>query len=74
MAEADEELDTPFIATSDWGYLRLRRSDYSNAELLAWVHRIQGQDWYNAFVFFKHKDQEHGPSLAQRLLELAASP
>jgi uncharacterized protein YecE (DUF72 family) len=74
LAEADDDLDTPFIATADWGYLRLRRSDYSDAELLAWVHRIQGQDWHDAFVFFKHEDQGHGPRLAQRFLELAATP
>jgi uncharacterized protein YecE (DUF72 family) len=74
LAEADDDLDTPFIATADWGYLRLRRSDYSDAELLAWVRRIQGQDWHDGFVFFKHEDQGHGPRLAQRFLELAAPP
>lgn len=74
LAEVDDELDTPFIATTDWGYLRLRRSDYSDAELQAWVHRIRGQDWHDAFVFFKHEDQGHGPRLAQRFLELAGPP
>jgi uncharacterized protein YecE (DUF72 family) len=71
LAEAEDDLEVPFVATADWGYLRLRRPDYSAAELKAWVKRVQGQDWRDVFVFFKHEDEGKGPRLAKRFLELA---
>jgi uncharacterized protein YecE (DUF72 family) len=60
------------VATADWGYLRLRRPDYGDAELKAWVKRVQEQPWRAAFVFFKHEDAGTGPRMAKRFLELAA--
>ena len=53
VADAEGDLKVPFAATADWGYLRLRRPDYSDAELKTWVKRVQEQDWRSAFVFFK---------------------
>ena len=35
----------PIVPTADWGYLRLRRCDYTPAELAPWVDRIRGQPW-----------------------------
>jgi uncharacterized protein YecE (DUF72 family) len=72
IADADDHLEVPFVATTDWGYLRLRRPDYGDAELKEWVERVQGQDWRDAFVFFKHEDAGKGPQLAKRYKELAA--
>lgn len=72
IAEAEGDLEVPCVATADWGYLRLRRPDYGEAELRAWVARLRQQDWQDAFVFFKHEEAGRGPQLAQRLLELAA--
>ena len=72
FADADGELEVPFVATTDWGYLRLRRSDYGEAELKDWVNRVQEQDWGDAFVFFKHEDEGKGPRMAKRYRELAA--
>ncbi len=66
IAEAEDGLDIPFVATTDWGYVRLRRPDYSPRELSAWVRRIREQDWRDVFVFFKHEDQGKGPQLAKR--------
>jgi uncharacterized protein YecE (DUF72 family) len=71
MADTDDGLDVPFVSTADWGYLRLRGSNYTDAELRAWVKRIREQGWRDAFVFFKHEDGGNGPRLATRLLELA---
>lgn len=71
VAEAEGDLEVPFVATADWGYLRLRRPDYGDAELKAWAKRVRGQDWRDGFVFFKHEDQGKGPQLARRFLELA---
>lgn len=72
IAEAEGDLVAPVVATADWGYLRLRRPDYGDAELKAWAQRVRQQDWQDAFVFFKHEEAGRGPQLAQRFLELAA--
>jgi uncharacterized protein YecE (DUF72 family) len=72
VADADDDLDVPLAATADWGYLRLRRADYGDEGLKEWVKRVQGQDWRDVFVFFKHEDEGKGPRLAERYMELAA--
>jgi len=71
VAEAENDLEVPAVATADWGYLRLRRQDYGVAELKRWVKWVQEQRWQAAFVFFKHEDQAQGPLMAKRFLELA---
>jgi uncharacterized protein YecE (DUF72 family) len=71
-ADADGDLEVPFVATTDWGYLRLRRPDYGDAELKEWVKRVQEQDWRDVFVFFKHEDEGEGPRMAKRYMELSA--
>jgi uncharacterized protein YecE (DUF72 family) len=70
IADADD-LKVPFVATADWGYLRLRRPHYSDAKLKSWLKRMRDQGWRDAYVFFKHEDEANGPRLAKRLLELA---
>jgi uncharacterized protein YecE (DUF72 family) len=72
IAEAEGDLAVPFVATSDWGYLRLRRPDYGDAELKTWARRVREQDWRDAFLFFKHEDEGKAPQMAKRFLELAA--
>jgi uncharacterized protein YecE (DUF72 family) len=71
IAEAENDLQIPFVSTADWGYLRLRRPDYGDAELEAWVKRVREQKWRDAFVFFKHEEAGKGPKMAKRFLELA---
>ena len=65
-----EDFATPLEATAGWGYLRLRRQDYGDAELRVWAERIKAQGWDASFVFFKHEDEGRGPKLAARLVEL----
>ena len=59
-----EDFSTPFVATTGWGYLRLRRQDYDQAALVPWADRVKAQSWTDAYVFFKHEDEGKGPSLA----------
>lgn len=59
------------VSTAPWGYLRLRKPDYSEAELINWIKRIKTQDWDQVFVFFKHEDEGAGPKMAKHFLELA---
>lgn len=72
IAEAEGNLEVPFVATANWGYLRLRRDDYGDGELQTWIQRVQSQQWEDAFVFFKHEDEGKGPELAKRFLELVS--
>lgn len=71
IAEAEGDLEVPFVATADWGYLRLRRLDYGDRELRAWAERLREQAWRETYVFFKHEDEARGPQMAERFLELA---
>lgn len=71
IAEAETDLEVPFVATADWGYLRLRRPDYDDVELGNRAHRVREQGWKDVFVFFKHEDEGKAPLMARRFLELA---
>ncbi len=66
----DEEKEPDLVRTADWGYLRLRRAEYTPRKLSTWLGRVRKQDWRDAFVFFKHEDAGAGPKLAQRFGEL----
>ena len=73
LADTDEDPTNEIISTASWGYLRLRRSDYTDADLAQWREKISSQKWEKAFVFFKHEDEATGPERAIRLRELADS-
>jgi uncharacterized protein YecE (DUF72 family) len=69
IAHVDEEesaVQTPFVPTADWGYLRLRQVQYAEGELEMWAKRVQEPAWLDVFVFFKHEDEGTGPKLAKR--------
>jgi len=70
-AEMDETESSALIATANWGYIRLRRSEYSRADLVHWRERLLSQPWDHAYIFFKHEDEGIGPKLAAEFLELA---
>jgi uncharacterized protein YecE (DUF72 family) len=65
----DEKGTTPLVATATWGYLRLRREDYTEADLDAWAARLAEPSWTEAYVFFKHEDEGTAPELARRFGE-----
>ena len=64
--------DEPIVRTASWGYLRLRRPDYQDADLARWAQKVAAQGWERAYVFFKHEDEGAGPKLAARFRELFA--
>ena len=70
VADTGEEPITPLVATTDWGYLRLRRESFSDEELRDWARRIREQPWSDAYVFLKHEEEGRGPKLAARLIEI----
>lgn len=71
VSDTDDLPVTHIDKTSDWGYLRLRRVNYSRDDLVKWVHQINAQQWNTAYVFFKHEDEGTGPKLAAEFVELA---
>jgi uncharacterized protein YecE (DUF72 family) len=72
IAEAEEGPSAPLTATADWGYLRLRRAEYGEADLAAWAERLHDLGWRDAYVFFKHEEAGRGTGYAERFVELAA--
>ncbi len=73
VADMDEAPAKEIISTTSWGYLRLRRTDYTNADLSQWMKRILSQKWKKAFVFFKHEEEAIGPETAMRFRDLTES-
>lgn len=68
VAVDEDEEATPLVPTATWGYLRLRRTEYGDDALQAWVGRIGSQPWTEAFAFLKHdEDSAAGPDAAVRL-------
>jgi uncharacterized protein YecE (DUF72 family) len=64
-------LTNEIINTVPWGYLRLRRPDYTDTDLSQWMEGIASQKWKKAFVFFKHDEEgKKGPETAIRFHEL----
>lgn len=74
LSDTDDVSDPDglIVKTAGWGYMRLRRTEYSNDQLAAWRDRIAAQDWSDAFLFFKHEDEAKGPAFARRYLGLEA--
>ena len=67
-----EDLKTPPVATADFGYLRLRREDYSSRDLARWADFVRSQaGWREAFVYFKHEETGVGPKFAQQFQKLS---
>ena len=70
--ELPDDAEPPTIRrTGSWLYLRLRRHDYSPAELETWAGRLEpflaaGDD---VFVFFRHDELGRGPELATALAD-----
>ncbi len=73
FADTEDNILQAPVSTAAWGYLRLRKPDYSEKELREWVKKVGPQDWNEAFVFFKHEDGAVGPRLARRFLDLAGT-
>ena len=73
LAES-EKLSTPVVGTAKFGYLRLRREDYTSDDVLRWTEVVKGKsnEWSDAFVYFKHEEAGIGPKLAGEMLKLVS--
>jgi uncharacterized protein YecE (DUF72 family) len=65
-----EKLPAPTAITADYGYLRLRREDYTSADVERWAEFVRQQSgrWQEAFIYFKHEESGIGPKLAQEMV------
>jgi len=73
VSDAEPGPTPDVVKTAHWGYLRLRRPGYTEADLALWHEKIAAQGWAEAYVFFKHEDEAAGPALAKRFRALAGS-
>jgi uncharacterized protein YecE (DUF72 family) len=70
VVSESEKIAAPVVATANWGYLRLRREDYVDADLKSWAEKIAAQKWERAYVYFKHEEAGVGPKFGARLQAL----
>lgn len=77
LAETDESpaVDGP-LSEFPFTYLRLRKEEYSDEELGAWVERIAGvlDRGSDVFCYFKHEEKGAGPIMAERMAALFGAP
>lgn len=62
--------DAPVVETAGFGYARLRRPGYAEAELAEWAGVLRRPCWSDVFAFFKHEDEGAGPRMAAGFMEL----
>jgi len=73
VAESDD-LTTPRMRTAPFGYLRLRRLDYSKKDLAAWAAWVRTAGFAgDVHAFFKHEDEAKGPRFAMQFMGLVNS-
>jgi uncharacterized protein YecE (DUF72 family) len=67
-----ETIATPKEITANYGYLRLRRGDYTDEDVKRWSEFVRQQNakWSDAFIYFKHEESGIGPKLARQTMEL----
>jgi uncharacterized protein YecE (DUF72 family) len=71
VSDTDERAAGAIPSVGPVAYVRLRRSDYTEADLDLWAERlvkVAAED-RDAYVFLKHDDAASGPRLAQELIE-----
>jgi uncharacterized protein YecE (DUF72 family) len=71
-----EKLCAPTVATARFGYLRLRRQDYTRADCERWAEFLHSNDreWSDAFVYFKHEESGEGPRFAAEMIQTLNRP
>jgi uncharacterized protein YecE (DUF72 family) len=70
IADDEGAPSPPLIATAAFGYVRLRRLDYSVEELRRWKERLTAMAWPELLIFFRHEATARGPAYAQQMLNL----
>lgn len=68
IAEA-EDFSSPRVITADFGYLRLRREDYTPSNIKKWGSFVADQksNWSDVYIYFKHEEKAVGPKFAEQM-------
>jgi len=66
VSEREDNVPPPLVATTSWGYVRLRLEKYSDEELHDWATRLAATHWAPIYVFFMHEPT--APEYAQALM------
>ena len=70
-----DDFKCPVVCTASWGYLRLHRLDYADADISEWAKCVTGQSWNEAYVFFKHDEGiGSGPPAVSTFVNACAAP
>ena len=70
LSEREDSAPPPMVETAPWGYVRLRRETYSNADLRKWVRKLESTSWREIHVYFMHEPT--APAYAKALMKLAS--
>lgn len=73
VAETDEQDPGPDdLSWEPFGFLRLRKTEYSDDELRAWAERIGPalEAGHDIYCYFKHEDEGASPKMADRLIAM----
>ena len=70
LAESDK-LEVPHVLTAGFVHARLRKPEYSEADLVEIGERIRGlvEDGHDVYAFFKHEETAAGALYAERVLK-----
>jgi uncharacterized protein YecE (DUF72 family) len=72
LSEREDHAAPRWVQTCDWGYLRLRLEQYTEADLAQWAERIAAAPWREAHVYFMHEPT--APQYAAALARLGGTP
>ncbi|MEO5580505.1 MAG: DUF72 domain-containing protein [Gemmatimonadaceae bacterium] len=68
-------LKCPVVCTASWGYLRLHKLDYDQAQIEEWAKCVAAQKWDEAYVYLKHDEgQGSGPPAVEAFVRASSSP
>jgi uncharacterized protein YecE (DUF72 family) len=69
FSEREDGSAPALVETTDWGYVRLRLEQYTDADLEAWARRLEATGWKRIYVYFMHEPT--APEYARKLMEFA---
>jgi uncharacterized protein YecE (DUF72 family) len=69
FSEREDNAPPPLVETADWGYVRLRLEQYSDADLEQWAKRIAATGWRETYAYFMHEPT--APAYAQALMRFS---
>ncbi len=69
LSEREDNAPPPLVETTEWGYVRLRLENYSDADLAAWAQRLAATGWKETYAYFMHEPT--APAYAATLMQHA---